>query len=238
MVNLAGLSYLVTANRVHWHPCWRLVSSQFPPIGLFDRVASQEDFDIISFIEGLTNPRLRHEAGDISLIPENERVFGHGTTPIMAAFTHLNTEGSRFTDGSYGVYYAAKMIDTAIAETAFHKTRFLSATNEPAIEIDMRSYSSNINADYHDVRGMQSEYPDIYNPSPSHYSAAQAFAKKLRDKGSNGIVYDSLRHQGGRCVAIFKPNVLSPVKQGRHYCYVWDGQAIASIYEKHEYNPL
>ena len=31
----------------------------------------------------------------------------------MAAFTHLNPEGSRFSDGSYGVYYAAHTLATA-----------------------------------------------------------------------------------------------------------------------------
>jgi RES domain-containing protein len=201
-------------------------------------VASQEDLDIIFYIEGLTNPRLRNELGEISLVPENERIFGSGTTPIMSAFTHLNPEGSRFTDGSYGVYYAAKTIDTAIAETKFHKIRFLAATHEPAIEVDMRSYASNINADCYDVRGMQTEQPDIYNASPSQYSAAQTLAKNIRKKGSNGIVYDSVRHKNGECIAIFRPNILSPVKQGKHYCYVWDGQTITSVYEKSEHTQL
>lgn len=232
---MAGLSHLVTTSRVNWQPCWRLVSSQFPPSGLFDRVANQQDLDIVCFIEGLTNTRLRNELGQIPLIPENERIFGQGTTPIMSAFTHLNPGGSRFTDGSYGVYYAAKTIETAIAETKFHKIRFLAATNEPTIEIDMRSYASNINAPYHDVRQMQTEQADIYDVSPLHYSAAQVFAKKMRDKGSNGIVYDSVRDKNGECIAIFKPNLLSPVKQGKHYCYVWDGTTISSVYEKREY---
>lgn len=235
MVNVVGLSRLVTTNLVTWHPCWRLVSSQFPPTGLFDRVANQEDLDIIYYIEGLTNPRLRNELGELSLVPENERIFGQGTTPIMAAFTHLNPNGSRFTDGTYGIYYAAKTIDTAIAETKFHKIRFLAATHEPALEIDMRSYASNINVHCHDIREMKPELPAIYNASSSQYSAAQVFAKKLRNKGSNGIVYDSVRHKEGECIAIFRPNLLSPVKQGNHFCYVWDGKTITSIYKKSEY---
>lgn len=232
---MAGLSHLVTTSQVNWQPCWRLVSSQFPPTGLFDRVVNQQDLDIVCFIEGLTNTRLRNELGQISLIPENERIFGQGTTPIMSAFTHLNPEGSRFTNGTYGVYYAAKTIETAIAETKFHKILFLATTNEPAIEIDMCSYASNINAPYHDVRQMQAEQAGIYNASPLHYSTAQAFAKKMRGKGSNGIVYDSVRDKKGECIAIFKPNLLSPVKQGMHYCYVWDGTTISSVYEKHKY---
>ncbi|MEE9339949.1 MAG: RES family NAD+ phosphorylase [Methylococcaceae bacterium] len=171
-------------------------------------------------------------AGDLSLVPKKDRIAGEGTTPIMAAFTHLNPEGSRFTDGSYGVYYAAKDIDTAIEETKFHKARFLAATNEPPIHVDMRSYSSNISVNLDDIRGMKTSFPEIYASSTDEYNHPQAFAKKLRGSGSNGIVYDSVRHKIGECVAIFKPIVLSPVKQGKHYCYVWDGSKITDMYIK------
>ena len=37
---------------------------------------------------------------------------------------------------------------------------------------------------------------------------------------------------GGACVAIFRPPVLSNCRQERHLCYVWDGHAITSVYEK------
>ena len=234
---MAGHSNSIPTSLTEWSPCWRLVSSRFPPVSLFDRVADQDDLDIICHIENLTNDRLRDELGEISLVSQEERIFGHGTTPIMAAFTHLNPAGSRFTDGSYGVYYAAKDIDTAVEETKFHKIRFLSATNEPPIEIDMRSYASNINDYFHDIRGMQAELPDIYTHNPDQYGYPQTFSKKLRSEDSNGIVYDSVRHQGGECVAIFRPKILSPVKQSSHYCYVWDGSDITEVYKKSKYVP-
>lgn len=153
----------------------------------------------------------------------------------MAAFTHLNPEGSRFTDGSYGVYYAANTIDTAIAETRFHRSLFLAATNEPPIEIDMRSYASDLDVDLHDIRNMQENLPDIYAPDPQHYSQAQAMAKALRNTGSNGIAYDSIRSSGGECVALFKPCALKPVRQGSHFCYVWNGLEITDVYQKNSY---
>lgn len=226
------MSYLPPISHINWMPCWRLVSSRFPPVGLFDRVAEPEDLDVVFEIEALTNDRVRDEAGEISLVPPNERVSGPGTTPIMAAFTHLNPVGSRFTDGSYGVYYAAKDIDTAIAETRFHRTLFLSATKEPLIEIDMRSYASDLDTSLHDIRKLQSEIPEIYVPDPGCYTNAQTMAKELRSAGSNGIVYDSVRFPGGECIAIFRPRILSPVRQGSHYCYVWNGQEITHVYKK------
>lgn len=220
---------------VRWRPCWRLVSSRFPPQGLFDRVADPQDLEIVLEIEGMTNERLRQEAGDINLIRPGDRIAGPGTTPIMAAFTHLPPEGSRFSNGTYGVYYAAKTIGTAITETTFHRSRFLAATNEPPIEIDLRSYASDLDARLHDIRGCQKSAPELYDPDPACYSAAQSFAENLRDQDSNGIVYDSIRDPRGECVAIFRPVVLSPVRQGKHYSYVWDGQAISHIIEKQLY---
>ncbi len=224
-------------KRVRWKPSWRLVPSRFPPVGLFDRICSAEDLAIIQDIEGLTNDRLRESLGEIALVPKQDRIYGPGTTPIMAAFTHLEPDGSRFTDGSYGVYYAAKTIDTAVAETLFHRARFLAATNESPIEVDMRSYASDIDARLHDIRNQQKALSKIYdpNPNPNHYGTAQAFAKELRHAGSNGVVYNSVRDPGGECIAVFRPRLLKPVVQGAHYCYIWNGERMTGVYVKTEY---
>lgn len=222
-------------SQVSWKPSWRIVSSVFPPRGLFDRVASKEDLATVMEIEGLTNDRLRNEVGDLALVSEDERIYGEGTSPIMTAFTHLNPVGSRFTDGSYGVYYAAKSIDTAVAETRFHKEHFLRATREAAIEVDMRSYASDVDTQFHNIRGQQGSRPDVYDRDPERYGTAQALAKSLRSDGSNGIVYDSVRDKRGECVSVFRPRLLSPVVQGEHFCYVWNGSEISHVYVKREY---
>ena len=46
---------------------YRLVNSKFPPIGLFDDVASLDEFEALYALQALTNPRLRNEAGDLGL---------------------------------------------------------------------------------------------------------------------------------------------------------------------------
>jgi hypothetical protein len=33
-------------TRLSWNPAWRVIPSRFPSIGLFERVASPEDFDL------------------------------------------------------------------------------------------------------------------------------------------------------------------------------------------------
>lgn len=180
-------------------------------------------------IENMTNPRLRQEAGDISLVALEDRVSGPGTTPIMAAFTHLNPEGSRFSDGSYGVYYAGQSLDTAIAESRHHRERFLARTSEPPIEVDMRTYLADLDAGLHDIR-KRGDLLAVYDPQS--YTAGQKLGRELRAAQSSGIVYDSVRDPGGECVAVFRPPVLSNCRQGPHFGYVWDGSHITTVIEK------
>lgn len=217
-------------TQVEWKPSWRIVPSRFPPIQLFERVTDPDDLEAIFAVESLTNPRLRDEAGDIRLVPPEDRVSGPGSSIIMAAFTHLNPEGSRFTDGTYGVFYAANNLETAIAETRHHRERFMRATGEGRMDLDMRVYLVDLIAALHDLRGRKGEYPLAYHND--NYGAGQHLATTLRKDGSNGIAYDSVRRQAGECVAVFRPRLLSNCRQERHLCYVWDGQRIASVYEK------
>ena len=64
-----------------WGATYRLVPSRFPPIVLFERVADPADLDVVFAIEALTNPRLRQEVGEISLVAPAERMSGAGSSP-------------------------------------------------------------------------------------------------------------------------------------------------------------
>jgi hypothetical protein len=183
-------------------------------------------------LENLTNARLRQEAGDISIVPPEDRVSGPGATPIMAAFAHLNPEGSRFSDGTYGVYYAGHMLDTAIAETRYHRARFLAMTKQDPIEIDMRTYLADLDGELHDIRD-RGDLSDVYDRDS--YAAGQTLARALKAMNSHGIAYDSVRHAGGKCVAVFRPPALSNCIQGPHFGYIWDGTQITTVYEKKLY---
>ena len=216
--------------RLRWTPCWRIIPSRFPPIQLFERVTEPADLEAILELESLTNPRLRDEVGDIRLVPPEDRVSGPGASIVMAAFTHPNPEGSRFSDGSYGVFYAANEFDTAIAESKHHRERFMRATSQPRMELDMRVYVVDLDGDVHDLRSRKPDCPLVYHDD--NYAGGQHLAQTLRKDGSNGIAYDSLRRDGGQCVAVFRPPLLSNGRQERHLCYLWDGQRIATVYEK------
>jgi hypothetical protein len=220
----------IAVANVTWRPSWRIIPSRFPPIHLFERVADPEDWEAIIEVEALTNPRLRQEVGEISLVPVEERISGPGASVIMAAFTHLNPAGSRFTDGTYGVFYTSPNLETAIAETKHHRERFMRETNEDPIHLDMRVYLTDLEAELHDIRGQQSLNALVYHLE--NYAASQHLAKSLRADGSNGIVYSSVRRKDSECAAVFRPRVLSNCRQERHLSYVWDGAQIRDVYEK------
>jgi hypothetical protein len=218
-----------------WRDSCRLVPSRFPPVSLFERVADPADLDVIFAIEALGNPRLRDAAGDLRLVPPDQRISGPGTSAIMAAFTHLNPEGSRFSDGSYGVYYAARKLETAVAEVGYHRARFLARTKEAPIEIDLRCYRVKIKAKVCELRGID----DALVYAPDSYAASQVFARQVGAAGLLGIAYDSVRDPGGECAALFTPKALvPPAREAEHVTLRWNGERIEGWYLKSEMREL
>jgi hypothetical protein len=210
--------------------CYRLIPSQYPPIHLFEDVASPDEFEAIYAVQMLTNPRIQDEIGSINLVPEKERLYGTpGCGYVMAAFTHTNPDGSRFSNGDYGVYYAADTLSTAIAETIYHKELFLSYTNEPPQELDMRSLVADFSAELFDLTGLNTQTDKMY--LPTNYSYGQAFGAQVKECHKEGIFYHSIRAEGFN-FALFKPNVIHKCQQGAHFSYVWDGEKISSVYQK------
>lgn len=226
MIPLAALPQVAPP----WNPCLRLIASRFPTVGLFDRIADAADLELVFAIEALTNPRLRDEAGQLHLVPPDDRLAGPGATPVMAAFTHLNPEGSRFSDGSFGVYYAADHLNTALAEVGHHRARFMAQTHEPAMDIDLRLVSARLLQPLHDLRSLHSTEPGIHDPH--QYGPPQALGRALRASGSWGVLYLSVRHAGGQCVGLFRPRALAPAQTTRHLALHWDGRRMSHWYEK------
>jgi hypothetical protein len=214
---------------LNWNPAYRVIPTRFPAIALFERIASLEDFDALYALEAMTNDRLRHEMGDISLVPPEERLFGEGSSPIMAAFTHLSPQGSRFSDGSYGVFYCARKKQTAIAETRHHQTRFMSATNEPPMRLQMRLYSVKAKGQVADLR--EASRTDTRIVDPDNYGYAQGIGRTLRSEGALGILYPSVRQSGGQCLAALRPGLLKNCLHAAYLEYNWNGREIDAVFE-------
>ena len=56
----------VPSNRRRWIPELRLIASRYPTVGVYDRDRRPADLDVVFAIEGLTNPRIRNEIGQLT----------------------------------------------------------------------------------------------------------------------------------------------------------------------------
>lgn len=207
---------------------YRIVPAHFPPIDLFESILDPAELELAFEIESLTNDRLREQAGDIRQVAPEDRITGPGSSPIMAAFTHIGNP-SRFSAGQYGVYYAGRALATAIAETRYHRQRFLQLTAEPSCEITLRVYVGQVLKPLHDLRA--EAYAELHRPGD--YAPSQHFGARLRTQGSWGLLYRSVRDPGGECIAALRPPAVSIPHQGPHLRYVWDGrlQRITDVLE-------
>ena len=146
---------------------------------------------------------------------------------VMAAFCHPRPEGARFSGSERGAWYAARTIDTALAESVYHRTREVEEVGHFDTRMQMRLYHADFATTFHDVRGGQRAWARLHDPDS--YVESQRVGRALVDGGSNGIVYDSVRHPGGTCLACFRPRLVRRVRVAAHYEYRWDGSRIPSV---------
>ncbi|MEO8713417.1 MAG: RES family NAD+ phosphorylase [Acetobacteraceae bacterium] len=217
-------------RRIVWAAATRIVASRYPPIDLYERVSSDPAvWEALIAAEELTNPRVRDAAGEIRLVAPEDRVSGPGASYVMAPFTHLNPNGSRFADARHGAYYAAESLKTAIAETAYHFARFAADSRDGPRYEDMRVLVGRIDAGLHDV-----EHWDERALDPDDYTFSQGLAVALRESGATGLHYPSVRRVGGHCVAIFRPAAVGIPVQTKHLQYHWDGTAVRRYFDFEE----
>lgn len=216
---------------VDWPLAWRVIASRYPPIRLFERLTSDTAvWDALIALEELTNPRVRDETGEIALVAPDERVSGPGATYVMAAFTHLNPNGSRFSDGSFGVYYAAASLETAVAETVFHFEALARDSADPRRSEDMRVLVGSVAAEFEDVASLP--LPQRARVlDPGSYVASQAYGRELHAAGANGVAFPSVRHAGGQCIGAFRPRAVGIPHQERHLKYRWNGERVDRYFD-------
>ena len=193
---------------------FRLIPSRFPPVAAFDTVTTAADLEAVMELEGWTNDRLVAERA--ARLPREQWVYGiPNSSVVMASFLHVADTGMRFNSGQLGAWYAGLALKTSIAEVAHHLRREARFRKLPEMRIQYRSYTARLAEDYTDDRNAQATRPELY--AADDYSASQTFGEGVRAAGGSGIVYDSLRHQGGTNVVAFRPREILDVTQGAHY---------------------
>ena len=195
-------------------PAYRLIPSKFPPIGLFDTVATAADLEAVMELAGWTNDRLVVER--LRRLPEDEWIYGRpNSSVVMAAFLHASPDGGRFNGPDLGAWYAAASLPTAAFEVAHHLRREAIVTSKPGLSRDFRAYTAELEGSYLDIQGQQAKRVDVY--ASDSYVASQRLGEGVRTSGGAGILYDSVRHLGGICIVSHRPRNVLEVVQADHW---------------------
>jgi hypothetical protein len=177
---------------------------------------ARDDDDLLSDLtelEGATNDRLLGESGGLPGISAIELVSGFRLAHIVnASFTHPNPLGGRFNGAGRGVWYAAFEMQTAQTEVAFHRAAELKEVGwTPEEKFCYFDYLADFRHEFHDIRG---DLDFTHCLDPNSYAASQTLGLTLLTSGSAGIVYPSVRHKDGVCIACFRPPLVLNVREG------------------------
>ena len=218
---------LVRQNDAH-----RLIPSKYSEGGesVLARIADddahlREIFDL----DNVTNDRLLAENNLLPGIGIHELVFGVPYFRIVnAAFCHAHPQGSRFNGPDRGAWYAGFTIETSQAEVAYHKTIELAEVDWFDEEVTYDDYLADFSAEFHDIRNVEQFTNCLASDS---YLASQDLSHQLLEAGSMGLLYPSVRHEPGICVACFRPALVMNVRKGVTYRFVWKGRPEPEIFD-------
>lgn len=197
----------------------RLRASVLAPL-----VDDDEELALLGEIEGATSARMMAEQRGISGLAANELVYDvpHARF-INASFAYAKPQQpNRFNGANRGAWYAALSVETCLAEVGFHLTRMLADTGVFQATVEYAEMFCSLAGDFLDLR-QAPDHPSLGADTATAYPVGNRLAEHARAEGLNGIIYPSVRHEGGTCLAALRPAAVQSVRQGAVYRMVWAG---------------
>lgn len=212
----------MVAADLEWPQAHRIVPSPDAPVAAFSSLVDDADeLEILLAIEAMTNPLAREAAGNLPVIPPQRRY--HGPLAGLVMLPLLLPRASRFSDGFYGVLYAADVVDTALDEAAHHAGRRLAATAAPAgTTLRLYGYTLDVRGELIDARKGHDGVDDAVFARDS-WTAGQRLGRTLRSAGHRGLHYTSVRRPSGTCVGLFWPDAVRSANEAARWLLFWNG---------------
>ena len=207
-------------EEIDYRATHRLIPTRFTSASVLESLPlPAETLSNLSELDAATNERKIGERGGNSGISPFELVYAIPEAHIVnSAFTHPGPHGGRFNDSRRGAWYSGRELETSIREVAFHKRRFLrDAHFEGRRQFDYADMLADFAGSFHALDGQEPADCLRPDPVPQCYTASQALAGSLLAAGSIGIVYPSVRHSGGTCIACFRPALVHNLRRGKIY---------------------
>ena len=205
----------------------RLVTTaRLRPSVLLDLVG-EGDLEALAEIEGATSNRLMAQNRGTADVQSYELVYGvpHAAF-INASFAYAKPrEPNRFSGADRGAWYAALEIETALAEVQHHLTEMLSATGVFEATVEYAELHASFAGEFVDLRH-HGDHGCLHPEKAIGYPVGNALADAARAKGLNGILYPSVRHEGGTCLVALFPHA---VAQGEIYRMTWQGNPVPAV---------
>jgi RES domain-containing protein len=193
-------------------------------------VDSAEELSELAEIEAATSTRLIAQDRGTAGIPAEQMIYDvpHAAF-INASFAYAKPrEPNRFNGPDRGAWYAALDVETSLAEVSFHMTEFLERTGELKAVVDYAELFASLAGEYVDLRSNTKH--KCLDPDPTvGYRAGNALAAAAIARGINGIIYPSVRHEGGTCFAVLWPHAVQSVAQGGMLRLSWTGSSTPDI---------
>lgn len=185
---------------------------------------SDDELAALAEIEGATSGRLIAEQRGLGALSADELVHGipHAHF-INASFAYAKPrEPMRFSPADRGAWYAALAVETCIVEVGHHLTRALADAGDFNAVVEYSEMLASMAGVFVDLRNTPA-HPCL-DPDPAKgYPEGNLLAAQTRSEGHNGIIYPSVRHMGGTCIAALWPNAVQSVVQGGMHRLTWSG---------------
>ena len=144
-----------------------------------------------------------------SVQPVIDRPFEAAAWDEALGYPFRHWMRSRYSDGSFGLWYGADTIETSVQESVHHwRAGWLgdAGFTQPGIEIARALYRVRLDAALVDLRPAAMPFPSLVAPDDTKLT--QAIGARLHQEGHPGLVSRSARGSGD-VYALLNPRVLS-----------------------------
>lgn len=174
---------------------------------LFDDLSESADEQALALeVEQALKPRHYRSPSPIIHRPFEEAEWSNA---IGWPFRHQ--QASRYSDGSFGVWYGADSVETTVFETAYHWYHgFLldaEGFSEQTVAIERKVYNVTCDALLLDLKPHLQSFPALLHGTD--YAFTQQVGARLHREGHPGLVTQSVRYPKGSVYAILNGAVLS-----------------------------